>query len=226
MSNDLFFNPQQFYGLTLNQEQIEFVNAIFNPDNLCVVCNARAGTGKTLLSLGAANLLYQKGLYEKIYYIVSPTQEQIQGYLPGNQEEKSAVYSEPMEQALITLGINPHVAVISENNLQAQKDGRAYISFRTHTYMRGVNISRAVVIVDESQNAYTDSLKKILTRIHDDCKTIVVGHSGQVDIIKHPERSGFTKFIKLVEDRQPDFIELCNLSINHRGKLSLFADDL
>ena len=222
----LKYDPNQFYGLILNKEQEEFVKAIYDDRNLCVFCNARAGTGKTLIALGAANLLVQSGQYSKIYYIMSPTQEQIQGYLPGNQEEKSAVYSEPMEQALITLGINPNVAVISDTNMSAQKSGKAYISFMMHTYMRGVNLENAVVILDESQNFFTDSLKKVLTRIHDSCKTIVIGHSGQIDIIKHPERSGFEKLINLFKEKGSEFSTVIELKENHRGKVSLLADEL
>jgi predicted ribonuclease YlaK len=155
---------------------------------------------------------------------MSPTQEQIQGYLPGTQEEKSAVYSEPLIQALITLGINPNVALISDNNLTAQKQGKAYISFMTHTYMRGINIESSVVILDESQNYFKDSLKKVLTRIHDTCKVIVIGHSGQIDIIKHPERSGFEALLELFS--RADFAEVVELKENHRGKISLLADEL
>ena len=223
---ELKFNPSQFYGIKLNQEQIEFAEAIYNTENLCVFCNARAGTGKTLVSVGVANLLVQSGLYDKIYYIVSPTQEQIQGYIPGSQEEKSAVYEEPLIDALVTLGINPNVAIISDNNLQAQKLGKAYIHFMTHTYMRGVNITKSIVILEESQNYFTDQLKKVLTRIHDDCKTIVIGHSGQIDIIKHPERSGFEKCIELFKTKGSSFSQVVNLTVNHRGKVSLLADEL
>ena len=217
-------DDHNFYGFKLSQEQRTFINAVWNPDNLVVICNAKAGTGKTLLSLGVASLLVQYGLYEKIYYIMSPTQEQIQGYLPGDQETKSLVYADPLYQALYALGINPNVAVISSDNVMAQKNGSAYIEFKTHTYMRGTNLEKAVVILDESQNYFTDSLKKVLTRIHDSCKTIVIGHSGQVDIIKHPERSGFVKMIELFKDS--DFTQVCELTENHRGKVSLLADQL
>ena len=219
-------DSEMFYGYTLSEEQLKFVQAIYDPKNLAVLCNARAGTGKTLLALGAANILVQKGIYDKIYYIMSPTQEQIQGYLPGSQEEKSLVYADPMFQALISLGINPHTAVISDNNMAAQKNGKAYISFMTHTYMRGTNLSDSVVILDEAQNYFTDSLRKVLTRIHDSCKTIVIGHSGQIDIIKHPERSGFTRLLELFEQKGSDFSEIVTLTKNYRGKVSLLADEL
>ena len=44
-------------------------------------CNAKAGTGKTLIATATANLLYQYGRCNGIVYIASPTQEQKQGYL-------------------------------------------------------------------------------------------------------------------------------------------------
>ena len=53
-----------------------------------------------------------------------------------------------------------------------------------------------VVIVDESQNFYFDELMKVLTRIHDNCKVIVIGHDGQNDLINNPERSGFVPYLK------------------------------
>lgn len=77
-----------FYGLKLDNEQKEFVNAILNPDKLIVFANARAGTGKTLMAVAAANLLVQHGEYDGIVYIVSPVQEEKLGFLPGSADEK------------------------------------------------------------------------------------------------------------------------------------------
>ena len=94
-----------FYGMTLDPEQKIFRDAIWNPDIDVVFCNARAGTGKTTIAVGVANLLVQYGLYNGIAYIVSPTQEEKQGYLPGTQEQKSAPYMEPLYQALETIGV-------------------------------------------------------------------------------------------------------------------------
>ena len=38
-----------------------------------------------------------------------------------------------------------------------------------------------VILLDESQNLYFDEMKKVLTRMHDTCKVIVMGHSQQCD---------------------------------------------
>lgn len=68
-----------FYGLQLDEQQQAFRDAIWNKDKLIVFCNAKAGTGKTLIATATANLLYEYGRSNGIVYIASPTQEQKQG---------------------------------------------------------------------------------------------------------------------------------------------------
>ena len=184
-----------FYGLALDEEQKYFRDSIWNPEKIVVVCNARAGTGKTTISLGTANLLVKYGLYDGIIYIMAPTQEQKQGYLPGGVEEKSAPYMEPLLEAMNTLNI-PSSALINEYNIDSLKNGDSYIKFTVDTYLRGCNFENKVVIVDESANFYFDEMKKVLTRIHDNCKVIIIGHDGQCDLFKHKERSGFVPYLK------------------------------
>ena len=87
-------NGHHFNGLKLDDEQIAFRDAIWNPEKLIVFCNARAGTGKSLIATATANLLVQYGKYDGIVYIASPTQEQKQGYLAGSIQEKSEPYFE------------------------------------------------------------------------------------------------------------------------------------
>ena len=70
-----------FYGLDLDDDQKHFRDAIWNLEKIAIICNSKAGTGKTTIALGVANLLVQYGLYDKIVYIISPTQEQRQGFL-------------------------------------------------------------------------------------------------------------------------------------------------
>lgn len=216
-----------FYGLQLDDDQIIFRDAIWNPDTIAILCNAKAGTGKTLISLGVANLLVQYGLYDGIVYIVSPTMEQKQGYLPGSQEDKTAPYRLPLLNAMLTLNINPQTSLLTDDNIQAVKNGTAYIEFIADTYLRGCNMERKVVIIDEAQNAYGDSLKKTLTRCHDNCKVIIIGHDKQCDIIKHPERSGFVRYLKAFEQIKNDKrVAICELTTNHRGWFSNFCDDV
>ncbi len=212
-----------FYGLILDEDQKAFRDMIWDADKLIVFCNAKAGTGKTLIATATANLLVQYGRYNGIVYISSPTQEGKLGFLPGEISDKVSVYSEPFLEALLKLDINPNTA-INQSDIMNQKNGTSYIDVTTHVYLRGCNFENKVVILDETQNYYTDELKKTLTRMADNCKVIVIGHSGQVDLYHNPENSGFVRYLNHFKDDPRTAV--CELKTNHRGWISSHADDL
>ena len=211
-----------FFSMILDEDQIAFVEAIKDPEKSIVFCDAPAGTGKTTLAMGAARILVQdkRNDLEGIVYIVSPYGEQKQGYLPGSITEKSEVYYEPAYQAMIEVGMNPNVDVCSES-MTAKKKGEAYVKMLTHTYLRGTNLQNKVVILDECQNYTVPELKKVLTRCHDSCKVIVIGHTGQIDI---RGGSGFARYLEHFEGQEK--CAVCRLTTNHRGWLSTYADAL
>ena len=211
-----------FYGLRLDEYQKVFRDAIWDTEKLIVFCNAKAGTGKTLIATATANLLYQYGRCNGIVYIASPTQEQKQGYLKGTIEEKSEPYFEPFYEALEKIGVNRNTAFY--DGAVNEKYQTAYIQCATHTFLRGTNFENKVVIIDEAQNYYFDELKKVLTRLHDSCKIIVIGHEGQNDLFDHPERSGFVPYLNWFAG--DDRTAVCRLVENHRGWISQHADEL
>ena len=55
---------ENFYGFILDPQQKKFRDAIWDPNIDIVFCNARAGTGKTTVATGVANLLVQYGKYD------------------------------------------------------------------------------------------------------------------------------------------------------------------
>lgn len=211
-----------FYGFELDDEQKAFRDAIWSDDKLIVFCNARAGTGKTTIATGVADLLVKYGRYDGIVYIAAPVQEAKQGFLPGTLEDKSEPYYEPFYQALDKIGVNINTATFSD--FTNEKFGTAYIKCMVHTFMRGCNFENKVVILDEAQNLYFDEMKKVLTRMHDNCKVIVIGHSRQCDIYHNPERSGFVKYLNHFS--KDNRCAVCRLTKNYRGWISNMADDL
>ena len=64
-----------FYGMELDEQQKIFAEAIWNPENLIVFANACAGSGKTTIAVGVADMMVQYGLYDGIVYVISPVQE-------------------------------------------------------------------------------------------------------------------------------------------------------
>lgn len=212
-----------FYGMDLDDEQQAFADAIWNPDNLIVFTNACAGSGKTTIAVGVANMLVQYGLYDGIVYVVAPVQEEKSGFLPGDADAKTQVYTAPLYDALKKLNINPYTAV-NQESIVNQKNGTGYIDCVSHLWLRGCNLENKVVIVEESQNFYRDELKKVLTRVADNSKTIVIGHTGQCDLYHNPERSGFAPYIEHFKNEP--YAQVCTLTKNYRGVVSTHADAL
>ena len=212
-----------FYGFELDEHQEQFRDAIWSPEKLVIFCDAKAGTGKTLVATATANLLCQHGLYDGIVYIASPTQEKKQGYLAGSIEEKSEPYFAPFYDALIQIGVNINTCMY--DNIMNEKNGTAYIQCLTHTFLRGTNFRNKVIILDECQNYTTEELRTTITRCHDTVKLICIGHESQCDL-QSKQQSGFIKYLHHFSKESDPRAEVCHLVHNYRGWISTWADSI
>ena len=216
-----------FYGFILDEEQIDFVNALLNKDSQLVIVDACAGCGKTTLSFATANLLVQGGRFDKIVYVRSVTNTDVMGFLPGTLEEKTNVYFAPAYQAIEEIGLNPMQVICSDENA---KIGEAFIELTTDTFLRGTNLSKSVIIIDEAQNYTALQLKTVLTRVHDDCLVILIGDTKQCDL-RDKQSSGFTPYKHYAKrtieaNVEKPNIKVCHLTHNYRGDISRWAEDL
>lgn len=202
-----------FYGLrhTMTEEQEYFANSII--DYNVVFCNSKAGTGKTTIAYASLYYLLELGEIDRIYYLFSPVEERSMGYRPGNQQEKEADYLQPIKDAIVKLNQNPD---------RALDDKYGWVTARSHTFLRGANFERVGIIIDEAQNYTKGELKKSLTRIHDNCHVVVIGHDGQIDL-ENPELSGFRAYLEHYE-KLTDKVRVCMLTKNFRGWISSHAD--
>lgn len=213
-------------GFNLSEEQKKFRDAIYSPDIDIVLCEARSGSGKTSVAIATACLMVECGLYNNILYCFSTSGGVFEknGFLPGTIEEKEAGFYEPCMQALVACGYQPE-KVIKELNPEGAKTGTAFISCRSHAFLRGTNINeKTILICDEFQNFYLDEALKTLTRVKDGGKVIVIGQEKQCDLLKHPEYSGFIPYIELFRGHQRAAV--CELTQNFRGWVSELADTL
>lgn len=213
---------ETFYGMQLDEEQMVFANAIWNPDIDIVFVDAKAGTGKTTVAVGVANLLIQYNFYDELIYIMSPYGERKQGWLPGTITEKSSVYFEALYQALVECNVNINTAINTES-IANRKNGTGFVTCITDTFLRGSNLNNAVIIIDEAQNFTIPQLKKVLTRIGNNAKVIVIGHDLQCDL-DYPEQSGFLSYVNHFTDKER--VAVCKLTHNYRSWISQWADEL
>lgn len=213
-----------FYGLKLNKEQVEFRDSIWDKSVDIVFCNAKAGTGKTTIAIATAIMMVKYGLYDDILYVASPCSENKQGFLPGSFSEKSAPYFVPVYDALKVCHENANVVICSEESGE-EKYGGVTIKCVTHTFLRGTNFSgKTICIFDEAQNFKEDDLRKTLTRVCKLPKTIVIGHSGQIDL-PDKKMSGFDRCIRHFKSKNDSRSRFHELIENFRGWVSQTADE-
>ena len=207
-----------FFGLTLNEGQQVFRDAIMSEDKQVVIANAVAGSGKTLIATACARMLQAYHGYDGVVYVFSANQEQELGCRRGTIEEKIGDYLQPLEDALIKLNEEPDKAISSTDTI---KMGTAWIDARPSTFLRGVNFNHKVVIIDECQNFTVPEIKKVISRCDDACKVILIGCSAQIDI--SADRSCFERLIQYLGAY--DFVKVCHLPISYRGRLCEIVDN-
>jgi phosphate starvation-inducible protein PhoH len=151
-----------------------------------------AGTGKTYLSLYLALkeiLEYPK--FHKIIIVRSAVQTRDQGFMPGTAEEKMAHYERPYYDAV--------------NDLCGRGDAydilcnRGSIEFMSTSFIRGITLDHAIVIVDEVQNMTFQELDTIMTRIGKNSKIVFCGDFRQSDLRRDKEKSGLVDFMKVLD---------------------------
>ena len=106
----------------LNLGQRFLLDALYDPAITLVTVYGKAGTGKTLLSVGATLEQVQTGVYEKmlITRVIMPTGRDI-GFLPGKLEEKMQPWVQPAFDALELLLTRPRRPEQFENKRQSQR---------------------------------------------------------------------------------------------------------
>lgn len=215
-----------FYGLKLDEDQKALRDAIWSKEKEIIFVDAPAGTGKTLISVATSVMLVRCGRYRNIVYVMHSVGD-AQGFLPGTISEKSSVWFEPLYQALISSNENPDT-VITNSSMTSQKNGMAFVTAITDSYLRGSNIgdeeSPAILIIDEAQNYDTFSLRKVLTRACKGTKVIVIGHQLQCDLI-NPKQSGFQACMNHFKSKNDDRVAFCELHTNHRSFVAQVADE-
>lgn len=175
---------------TKNQKR--FFKAIENDGNNIVMAHALAGAGKTYVAIqkGLELLFHKSSPIEKLI-IMNPTVdvggEDKLGFLPGDLMEKIEVHN---ESALYIL--DKIIGAAETKRLVAQ----GKIEFKVLNFLRGNNMEKSYVILDEAQNASPLQLKTLVTRITDDSKLIIQGDLSQCDKYRNNglpayQKSGF-----------------------------------
>ncbi|MGP1454400.1 MAG: PhoH family protein [Treponema sp.] len=155
-----------------NKRQAQFINLIHT--HQIVFALGPAGTGKTYIAVAAALQLLLSRKIRKLI-LTRPVVEAGEnlGFLPGDLVQKIDPYLRPLFDVIETLVPVEVLRTLEESHM---------IEVAPLAYMRGRTLHKAVVILDEAQNATKEQMKMFLTRMGEGSQFIITGDPSQSDI--------------------------------------------
>ena len=186
----------------VTQNQTKLFDA-YNSDKHLFVYGC-AGTGKTFCALYLAlkDVLSEITPYQKIVIVRSLVATREIGFLPGDRDDKSALYQIPYKNMVKYMFEMPDDASFEMlyGNLKQQET----ITFWSTSFIRGTTLDNSIIIVDEAQNLNFHELDSIITRVGDNSRIVFCGDATQTDLTKTNERNGILDFMKIIQ-RMPEF---------------------
>ncbi len=181
-----------------------------------IVAYGAAGTGKTFITLFNAlkDVLNENTPYERIYLVRSLVATREIGFLPGDHDDKSALYQIPYKnmvkymfdldlQTINSTGQTSPFEMLY-GNLMAQET----LKFWSTSFLRGTTLDNAIIIVDEFQNLNFHELDSIITRVGENTRICFCGDARQSDLQKDKEKNGIVDFLGILRKMESfDIIE-------------------
>ena len=159
-----------------------------------------AGTGKTFVILYNAikEVLDPKTNYNCIYIVRSLMPTRSIAFMPGDEQDKSSLYQVPYDNMLrlmFKLSSEEQFEMMYE---ELKKQGN--IAFLSTSFLRGITLDNAIVLVDECQNLNFHELDTIMTRVGQESKIMFSGDFDQTDLRDNEEKAGLGQFIKIINE--------------------------
>ena len=161
-----------------------------------------AGTGKTFLSLYNAlqSVLDNSSQYDCVYMVRSAVPTRDIGFMPGDEEDKTALFQVPYQNMVKFMFEQPNDMAFSM--LYDRLKNQGSMMFLTTSFLRGITLDNAVIIVDECQNLTFHELDTIVTRVGQDSRIIFCGDFFQTDLQKSSDKEGMRVFMKILEQME------------------------
>jgi phosphate starvation-inducible protein PhoH len=165
------FSMRKINPLTPTQD--ELFKSYQHGNNIAAI--GTAGTGKTMCALYLAlSDVLQKGEYERVVVIRSAVQTREQGFMPGSQAQKEAVFEAPYTDIVNDL--------FDRGDAYQILKSKGMLKFMTSSFVRGLTFDNAIIIVDECQSMTYHELDTIITRVGESSKIVFCGDTRQDDL--------------------------------------------
>lgn len=228
-------NEHRLPAPPINKRQKIMAELILDQNDVVVVTGP-AGTGKTLSALSAAmRLIDTQEMYKNIYYIrrtvISGSNEDELGFLPGTLEEKMVGYNQPMEDSI------KKIIQLKRKRDQTKEEldeeiyklkERYNVEYLYAGHLRGSTLDDgSIIICDETQNWDIASIRTIFSRVGKNSIIIAMGSNNQIDSKYLTRNTNALTFLmnKCGEENESDVkvkgVKLINVM---RSKIAEWAD--
>jgi len=204
-----------------NAEQVFGIDVIMDSDINLVTFTGKAGTGKTLVAIGAALCLLDKKVFDQVLIarpIVALSNKDL-GYLPGDSLQKISPYMQPLYD---------NISVLKKQKGEAKKASQKIDEYLENgkivveplAFIRGRSLNNTLFIVDEAQNLTPREIKTIVTRMGENSKVVFTGDVHQID---HPYLDAHSNGLTYLVDRAKEFENAAHIEFK-KGERSLLAE--
>jgi predicted ribonuclease YlaK len=179
-----------FDALTQNQEKFF---ELYRGGAYCMGLFGSPGVGKTFLSMYRAieEVLDKGNSFKQVVVVRSAVTIRAQGFLPGDLEEKMNIYEQPYKEICQTL--------FDKADAWDRLKEQGYARFISTSFIRGISLDDAIIIVDECQNLSWEELSSVITRVGHRSKIIFIGDHFQNDLVRNKnDQSGLPLFLEVL----------------------------
>jgi len=237
------YKPRPILGFTpRDPQQILAMEFLLDPEIQLVVLDGPAGSGKTrmMVATGLYMLIGQPTTwrvaptsqpltpdygYDHGMLLLRPEHASSQydlGYLPGDYESKLSPWLEPFFQAVRSLSL------ANEHDFLDELQSTDQLTMVSTSMLRGLDIERSIVLVDEMQNGDRHLAKTLMSRF---CASSKVALAGCLDPVQidNPyvdwRSNALTRIKETYKGFGPEVAQI-RLVHNYRGPISTRADKL
>jgi phosphate starvation-inducible PhoH-like protein/PhoH-like ATPase len=119
-------------------------------------------------------------------------------FYPSDEQDKSSLYQVPYDNMLrfmFKLPAEDQFGILYEE-LKRQDN----VAFLSTSFLRGITLDNAIILVDECQNLNFHELDTIMTRVGQNSKIMFSGDFDQTDLREDKEKAGLGQFLKIINE--------------------------
>lgn len=160
------------------------------------------GTGKSFIALYLALKAVMAGDQKRVVIVRSAVPTRDIGFMPGSASEKMRNYEAPYASLCSQLfGRGDAYEILKQMKV---------IEFMPTSFIRGLTIDDAVIVIEEAQNMSYQEVRSVITRVGENSRFIINGDLEQDDLSseRFKEETGLNKLLEILRKiRTIDFIE-------------------